>query len=342
MPDPPSQIVSFWHFWSEPHQQQILDSLITEFEQNHDSIKVVAVPLSWSDGKAKLQLAFNSGNAPDVVHLGLDWFSAFNSDGVFAPLPFNNGLAKSPNGQLWTVNARAMVMSGNQKAKYFWGLCGSDNHNVLKRTLPIIWQQGAPLFCTRLPISATMDSSLVDALWSVSQLAGRSLIARSRDLDEALIDAQLTAVYTGMWIQDMAAKRGIESLQVVPTPSILNGDVLAISAASNQKPKATVFIEWISNYDRARDFCLRNPDAGFPAGIASNADSTFATDAFVRGFLETVRLSAPLPDSKSYLEVEPILERLIEECYRPKSRLEVKALVEAARVEIQSIEQRYR
>src|SRR5690606_571058 len=39
---------------------------------------------SWNDGQAKLQLAFNSGTAPDVLELGSDWVAQFSSSGVLA------------------------------------------------------------------------------------------------------------------------------------------------------------------------------------------------------------------------------------------------------------------
>ena len=78
---PEQRSITFWHFWSEPQQRQVLDSLLEEFERLHPTIDVVPSELAWSDGMSKLQLAFNSGTAPDVVHTGLDWFAVF-AEGV--------------------------------------------------------------------------------------------------------------------------------------------------------------------------------------------------------------------------------------------------------------------
>lgn len=73
--------ISFWHFWSEPYQQEIVDSLIINFEKE-ENCTVNTTLLSWNDGKMKLTAAFNSNTAPDVIELGSDWTAQFASAGV--------------------------------------------------------------------------------------------------------------------------------------------------------------------------------------------------------------------------------------------------------------------
>ncbi|MCC7437260.1 MAG: sugar ABC transporter substrate-binding protein [Armatimonadetes bacterium] len=76
--------LKFWHFWSEPTQKAALMERIKAFEAENPDTYVELSELSWNDGKAKLQLAFNSSTAPDVLELGSDWVAQFSSAGVLA------------------------------------------------------------------------------------------------------------------------------------------------------------------------------------------------------------------------------------------------------------------
>jgi len=78
------QEITFWHFWSEPSQRAVLDSLVKVFE-NENGCKIKTTELSWSDGKTKLLAAFNSNTAPDVLELGSDWIAQFSSSSVLYP-----------------------------------------------------------------------------------------------------------------------------------------------------------------------------------------------------------------------------------------------------------------
>ena len=199
-----------WHFWSEPAQRVIIDSLIDAFERKHGDIDVQLTEVQWSDGKAKLMAAFNAGLAPDVVHLGLDWFADFDANRVFAALP--DSLSTDGRASRWVVNARALV-TNDAATSSAHGFCATDAHNVIKRMLPLIWQHGAPSFYTSLPIQASMNESLVDALWSMrSTLGNQAFIDRSRQLDERLLGGQIRSVYTGSWIADMATARSVRRI----------------------------------------------------------------------------------------------------------------------------------
>jgi multiple sugar transport system substrate-binding protein len=77
--------IEFWHFWSEPYQKALIDSLVQDFEKSNGCEVNVSL-LSWADGKTKLLAAFNSGTAPDVLELGSDWVPQFSSVGVLKEL----------------------------------------------------------------------------------------------------------------------------------------------------------------------------------------------------------------------------------------------------------------
>jgi len=336
--DHPQTTITFWHFWSEPAQERALQDLVDAYEQTHPGVHLELVPLSWADGKSKLQLAFNAGTQPDIIHLGLDWFGEFDASGVFASFADDNMIAD--RAALWVVNARALVHWTGEKTAHRWGLARSDAHNIIKRSLPILWEAGAPSFYTRSPIRADMNEHLVEALWALRDTVVKgALLEPSRSLDERFLNGEIEYLYTGAWITDMARERGVTSFEVIPKPSILNGDVLCISKGSNATDAAAEFIAWLTAYPQAARFCHAVSDAGFPASNDLFTDTTFMQDPVQFGFLRTAQVSRPLPASPVILSVEPIIEDLIERCYTASSKEEVAELVEAAREQVRATEQ---
>src|SRR5438552_7394284 len=85
-------VLRFSHFWSEPAQRAFMDTLLAGFHREHPEIPVEVTELSWSDGKTKLMVGFNSETAPDVLELGSDWVAQFSSSGVLLPLDSNANL----------------------------------------------------------------------------------------------------------------------------------------------------------------------------------------------------------------------------------------------------------
>ena len=89
MKDP--NTIRFWHFWSEPTQKEALLEVVEDFEKEFDC-KVHLTELSWNEGKVKLQAAFNSNTAPDVLELGSDWIAQFSSSGKLYQIPDGQNL----------------------------------------------------------------------------------------------------------------------------------------------------------------------------------------------------------------------------------------------------------
>ena len=329
--------INFWHFWSEPTQKAALQHLVDTYARSHPDVDIRLTELAWSDGKAKLQLAFNADYQPDIIHLGMDWFAEFNNAQIFTPI--QAPVQYTPQGALWVINARALVQWTGSSSQYPWGLCANDNHNVLKRTLPILWLAGAPKFYSQLPISAGMDSSLVSALWFVRGLVIRgAILEQGRALDTRFLQGQIGKMYTGAWMLDLATSQGVHDFDVVPSRSILNGDVLTVSKKCKHFAEAQSFVTWLTSYQQSKQFCLAVSDAGIPASPEVFEDSIFSSTAWQKGFLETIRLSRPLPSSPLLLRIEPVVEQLIERCYQASSADEVSRYVLAARSEVQKIE----
>jgi maltose-binding protein MalE len=322
-----------WHFWSEPAQDSALRSLVEIYEREHPGVSIELTPLNWADGKSKLQMAFNAGTQPDIIHLGQDWEAEFRDAGVLADTSDANAR------RLWVVNARALVEWTGGPTTYTLGLCTSDPHNVIKRCLPLIWQGGAPDFYRRLPISADMDERLVQALWSLRNRAvNNAIIEPSRQLDERFLNGEIKQLYTGMWIIDMAAARNITSFRVIPTPSIKNGDVLAITARSAANTNAQRFIAWLAAAPQARAFCDAVSDAGFAADTAGGAGETAGLSPRLTGFAQTVALSSFLPSTPVMLSVEPIIEQLIERSYHAPSQEAIRKMVADAKRKVEDVE----
>jgi maltose-binding protein MalE len=137
----------------------------------------------------------------------------------------------------------------------------------------------------------------------------------------------------------MARQRKIDFLRVVPRPSILNGDVLAISRNSKSVAAANSFIAYVTSYEQSRLLCSMVSDAGFPADIdKAMLDTLFNVDPLQKGFLETIKVSRPLPLHKNMLSIEPIIEDMIVRCYAAKSKDEVVEIVQLARNQIELFE----
>ncbi|MFI5265005.1 MAG: extracellular solute-binding protein, partial [Candidatus Kapaibacterium sp.] len=76
----------FSHFWTEPGQRAVLDSVLAGFHNENPDINVEVMDLSWADGKTKLMINFNAQTAPDVLELGSDWIAQFSSSNVLEDL----------------------------------------------------------------------------------------------------------------------------------------------------------------------------------------------------------------------------------------------------------------
>ncbi len=229
-----SPTIRLWHFWSEPRQTQVLDSLLRIFEEQHPGVHIEATALQWSDGKAKLQTAFASSSAPDIIHIGLEWVEEFASASVLDSLP-DDLLARSIprlhnavklQGKMyalpWTMNCRALFVDGSLgkalsrenlqpslddyermlKNPAFQslrvGVNSYEPHNVLKKTLPFLWAGGSRIM-TSLPFSSTIDSEAIAALESYASMCKNGRMESSRTLDDALAGHELGLWPSGMW-----------------------------------------------------------------------------------------------------------------------------------------------
>ncbi|RMF33526.1 MAG: extracellular solute-binding protein [Chlorobiota bacterium] len=302
--EPSQRVLRVWHFWSEPAQERAFRAIIAEFERQHRDVRVELVPLQWSDGKAKLQIALASSNPPDVVQVGAEWIAEFAP----ALLPLDrkfDGLLDSAFASIgiraddsvrravpWTVNARVLFVhqSLGIDSTASWeelvariggfhappervglGLCTSDPHNVLKRVLPWIWAAGGHLLSTA-PLSASADSTLDGALEHVRELIPFAVVEQSRHLDARLRRGQIGAVLSGVWmLADSAVCRAYRVLPVIPHcsgsrgESILSGDCFAIARRAANQHDARAFLAYVADWDHAARFCQAVPDAGFPA-----------------------------------------------------------------------------
>lgn len=327
--------ITMWHFWSEPAQRRVLDSLVQEFESQHPGVDVQLTELTWTDGTSKLQLAFNAGTQPDVVHLGLDWFADFDAAGVFDTLPAD--IATDGNAARWLVNVRALV--GPTPTPLLNACAVSDAHNVIKRVLPALWERGSALY-TRQPISADLDETLVRAFVALHRDVPNLVLDRSRKLDEMLLQGSVSGVFTGPWIVDMARQRGTQ-LYVRPMPSILNADVLAVSRTSTHRDAALTLIRFLTQYENARAFCERISDAGFPADLArAQTDSLFTGDPLLSGFLATASMSRVLPRSATLLRIEPVMEDMLSRALETRDSLQLSRLIATTRQRVLALESR--
>lgn len=88
-------VLRFSHFWAEPGQRAVLDSVIADFENEYPDIPVELIDLSWADGKTKLMINFNAETAPDVIEFGSDWVAEFSASGVLEDLTNESSLQEA-------------------------------------------------------------------------------------------------------------------------------------------------------------------------------------------------------------------------------------------------------
>jgi ABC-type glycerol-3-phosphate transport system substrate-binding protein len=245
--------VTFWHFWSEPAQRTALRTVIDSFERANPTLRVELTELSWADGRSKLQLAFNAGTAPDVVHLGAEWIAAFADAGVLSPFASTdialNGLTfrgirsamwKASLWAIpWTLTTRLLFIESTaldhdgstleeyaraqhdpSHGRYGFGVSANETHNVFKRVVPFLWAAGSKAFQT-MPYSASIDSAAISGLEAYLRLAKYGVQEPSRQLDERFLRGEVAIWMTGSWIADAMLTRRTMRKQFRPEPVTL-------------------------------------------------------------------------------------------------------------------------
>jgi ABC-type glycerol-3-phosphate transport system substrate-binding protein len=339
--DNQKHVLRFAHFWSEPNQQKIIDSLIFIFEKNNPEIRIEQIPLQWSEGRTKLLLAHSSSQKPDITHTGIEWAQEFITSNVFIPLNVNDiGIPKQfheqirgNNGKIycmpWTMNTRALVLThelSDLKDSLSWqdlitlnlngavfGINASEKHNVMKRILPILWSSGSIIF-TKLPFSETCDEKLLEGLHILSDLQKNGILEQSRILDQYLIQGKIRATLTGQWMIPLLESIPHKVLARIPGisgASILSGDCLGISSDTKYIDEAMRFVQYLTKYEQSRLLCTSIPDAGIPAHTGSFNDPVFTVDKDRNAFLQQCKISMILPSPPYFQDAEEIFEEHI-------------------------------
>ena len=329
--------LQFIHFWTEPQQQLLIDSLISEFEDLNPTIKIDQVPVQWSEGKTKLLLAHASGNPPDITHIGIEWTQEFIDNGIFLPLNVHDSIpsqclehVKGKDGRMycqpWTLNTRALIIThdaflnddtvtwddilASLNEQHLIGMNSTEPHNVTKKYLPILWAYGSRLF-QKLPFSSTCDSTLIDGFILLKKLLANARIDQSRRLDEFLVNRSITLGITGQWILSQLKNTPHRVLPRMPGKngaSILSGDCLGISVSTKYPKEAKAFVNFITKYGRVKQFCSRLQDIGLPAHENAWKDPSFHSNADQSNFTMQCLNSIMLPSPSYYLDAEEILE----------------------------------
>lgn len=239
--DKPQQkeVLSFWHFWSEPNQKKALDSVINVFEQEYN-IDVEMTELSWNDGKTKLFAAFNSGTAPDVLELGSDWIGQFSSSGVISEIDQNyfdfdkfKEFTKQPvhwkakaYAVPWLVDTRVLFINHKmlkdvnepvtapetytemlsriakinvEEGMYGFGATGSDTHRLYKKMLSFFWSNGGEVINQEGEPTLNLPEN-IKALEMYAQLATNGMVETQRQLDAAFANGKIAYWISGGWL----------------------------------------------------------------------------------------------------------------------------------------------
>jgi len=339
--DQQKKVIRFAHFWTEPAQQVIIDSLISRFELHHPDIEIEQIPMQWNDGRMKLLLAHSSAQQPDITHIGIEWAQEYITAQIFAPITFDKSTIPKEmlsaligeEGALycmpWTMNTRALVLTHElaqfkqvqtweqvfqaNVSGHMFGINASEKHNVMKKVLPILWSTGSRI-CTSLPLSETCDESLLKGLELLAQMKNAGIIEQSRILDQYLIQGTIRAAFTGQWILPDLKNIPHSILSRIPGvsgASILSGDCVGISQQSRYKNEAIAFATYLTTYENAKFLCMSVSDAGFPAHINAFNDPELTMDDDRKAYVEQCRISRILPSPSYFLDAEEIFEDCI-------------------------------
>lgn len=240
-PETPEKSITFWHFWSEPYQKKVLDSIIASFEKE-SGIKVLTTELSWNDGKTKLFAAFNSKTAPDVLELGSDWVAQFSSSGVLAQLDpaemnsdkfiefsleptlwdnktyalpwivdsrvlyINNDLLKEAGYQVQNPGTYDVMLKNAQKINhaegiYGFGANGSDEHRLYKKIVPMFWSNGGEVL-DKNGKPVINSFENIYALQMYVSLSQSGYIETQKDLDNKFAQGKIAYWFSGSWLME--------------------------------------------------------------------------------------------------------------------------------------------
>lgn len=231
--------ITFWHFWSEPYQQNVIKEIVSNFEKEYNC-KVILTELSWNDGKTKLFAAFNSNTSPDVLELGSDWVAQFSSVGVLEELDnndvnlgkfiefskkpslFNNKIYALP----WIVDTRVLFINKdlqNQalkntnypltfdellnnsikinsiKDKYGFGANGPDRHRLYKKLVTLFWTYGGDILDENSRPIINSTNN-IEALDMYVKLSREGIIETQRQLDALFTEGKIGYTISGGWL----------------------------------------------------------------------------------------------------------------------------------------------
>jgi multiple sugar transport system substrate-binding protein len=258
-----SEHITFWHFWSEPYQAKVIDSLVNEFEKQ-TKIKVEISQLSWNNGKSKLIAAFNSGNPPDVLELGSDWVAQFSGSNVLAKFESSSldnftDFSKSPSyweNQVyalpWIVDTRVIFVNlellnqanitelpntfeemlemskkitDKEKEVYGISVNGPDKNRLYKKAMTYIWSSNGEWV---LPEIDSKENIYALQLYKLSSNYG--IVENQRNLDRMFLQGNIGFHISGAWLLNMLEKENPNlkyKLMLIPDTKIGKGTSFA-------------------------------------------------------------------------------------------------------------------
>jgi multiple sugar transport system substrate-binding protein len=223
---------------------------------------------------------------------------------------------------------------------YGFGLNAGERYVLFKKFMPFAWGNGGEVLAADGARSAFDSPANVEALDFYVRLSKASLLEKQDVTDRAFMDGRVGMMVSGAWNLRTIAEEAPDldfDVALVPQPapgrgshaSFAGGEFLVSFARSAHTREAIELARFLIERENAVTLC-RAARSVQPAARGAEDDPYYRENPRDRLFVEQLRTAVAPPPHPSWIEIEEILDREIEEAlYGRKSAAEaVKAASE--------------
>jgi len=209
----------------------------------------------------------------------------------------------------------ALAEAVASKGSYGWGANGADAHRLYKKILPFMWSFGGDVL-DKNGILVLNSTENVKAFTLYASLARTGFVETQRQLDAAFLQGKLAVWNSGSWLTKKIRINPALSVTPILMPgvgtntgvSFAGGEYLAVSSATTNKQLSRDLVLFLTGGKQAVTFCIKVPEAGFPADKDYYQDSSLISDPVKKVFATQLEHARMTPVHPRWLDIESVLE----------------------------------